>query len=142
MDTDRAVAATPPCRKCPKSGPAQPGSLSRTSPTVSAVSTTKSCCRYWQRTFTMAGSCGCCETCYKPDIWRTGLSTPHCPVYRKAVWLSPILSNIYLHKLDTFVETILIPEYTRGKNRARNPAYEKIQSAYTYARRRGKRATA
>jgi group II intron reverse transcriptase/maturase len=56
--------------------------------------------------------------------------------------VSPILSNIYLHKLDSFVETVLIPEYTRGKNRARNPAYEKIQSAYTYARRRGKRATA
>jgi group II intron reverse transcriptase/maturase len=56
--------------------------------------------------------------------------------------VSPILSNIYLHKLDTFVETVLIPEYTRGKSRARNPVYEKIQSAYTYARRRGNRATA
>jgi group II intron reverse transcriptase/maturase len=56
--------------------------------------------------------------------------------------VSPILSNIYLHKLDTFVETVLIPEYTRGKSRARNPAYEKVQSAYAYARRRGKRATA
>ena len=27
---------------------------------------------------------------------------------------SPILSTIYLHKLDEFVETVLIPEYTRG----------------------------
>ena len=27
---------------------------------------------------------------------------------------SPVLSNIYLHKLDIFVETVLIPEYTRG----------------------------
>ncbi|MDH6129811.1 group II intron reverse transcriptase/maturase [Kitasatospora sp. GP82] len=29
--------------------------------------------------------------------------------------VSPILSNIYLHKMDEFVETVLIPEYTRGK---------------------------
>src|SRR5216683_1616766 len=27
---------------------------------------------------------------------------------------SPILSNIYLHRLDYFVETVLIPQYTRG----------------------------
>src|SRR5438093_2010982 len=33
---------------------------------------------------------------------------------------SPILCNIYLHKLDHFVETILIPEYTRGDKRTRN----------------------
>ena len=31
---------------------------------------------------------------------------------------SPILSNIYLHKLDRFVETVLIPQYTRGGRRA------------------------
>ena len=28
--------------------------------------------------------------------------------------VSPILSNIYLHKLDEFVEQELIPQYTRG----------------------------
>src|SRR6266567_1133266 len=32
--------------------------------------------------------------------------------------VSPVLSNIYLHRLDTFVETVLIPEYTRGVLRA------------------------
>ena len=42
---------------------------------------------------------------------------------------SPILSNIYLHKLDQFVETVLIPEYTRGKRRARNPAYLELADA-------------
>jgi retron-type reverse transcriptase len=31
--------------------------------------------------------------------------------------VSPILSNIYLHKLDTFVEQKLIPPYTRGARR-------------------------
>ena len=29
--------------------------------------------------------------------------------------VSPVLSNIYLHKLDQFVETVLIPQYTQGK---------------------------
>ena len=39
---------------------------------------------------------------------------------------SPILSNIYLHRLDVFVEKVLIPEYTRGKDRARNPEYRRV----------------
>jgi group II intron reverse transcriptase/maturase len=37
--------------------------------------------------------------------------------------VSPILSNIYLHELDEFVENELIPAYTRGKRRRRNPLY-------------------
>src|SRR5258707_7779719 len=37
--------------------------------------------------------------------------------------VSPILSNIYLDRLDNFVETVLIPEYTRGKLRKHNPEY-------------------
>ena len=28
--------------------------------------------------------------------------------------VSPVLSNIYLDRLDKFVETVLIPQYTRG----------------------------
>jgi group II intron reverse transcriptase/maturase len=55
--------------------------------------------------------------------------------------VSPILSNIYLHRLDTFVETVLVPQYTRGGRRARNPAYRSVQSAIARARRRGDRAT-
>ena len=55
--------------------------------------------------------------------------------------VSPILSNIYLHRLDTFVETVLIPQYTRGGRRARNPAYRAVQSAIARARHRGDRAT-
>ena len=54
---------------------------------------------------------------------------------------SPILSNIYLHKLDTFVETVLIPNYTRGTRRASNPAYKKIDNAIGRARKRGDRTT-
>jgi len=53
---------------------------------------------------------------------------------------SPVLSNIYLHKLDVFVETVLIPDYTRGGRRARNPAYRKVEQAIARARRRRDRA--
>jgi hypothetical protein len=53
---------------------------------------------------------------------------------------SPVLSNIYLHKLDSFVETVLIPEYTQGRLRVRNPAYRKVEQAIVRAKRRGDRA--
>jgi group II intron reverse transcriptase/maturase len=34
--------------------------------------------------------------------------------------VSPILSNIYLNKLDVFAETVLIPQHTRGTHRRPN----------------------
>ncbi|MDP9185060.1 MAG: reverse transcriptase domain-containing protein [Actinomycetota bacterium] len=52
---------------------------------------------------------------------------------------SPILSNIYLHKLDSFVEQVLIPEYTRGARRRPNPAYYKLSNAIAASRKRGDR---
>jgi group II intron reverse transcriptase/maturase len=55
---------------------------------------------------------------------------------------SPVLSNIYLHKLDRFVETVLIPQYTRGGRRARNPAYLQVANELARARRRGDRTQA
>jgi group II intron reverse transcriptase/maturase len=51
--------------------------------------------------------------------------------------VSPILSNVYLDRLDRFVETVLIPEYTRGRTRAKNPAYRKVESALRRARNDG-----
>ena len=51
--------------------------------------------------------------------------------------VSPILSNIYLHKLDQFVETVLIPQYTKGMSRKLNPAYKKVTWRLAYARSRG-----
>jgi group II intron reverse transcriptase/maturase len=53
---------------------------------------------------------------------------------------SPVLANIYLHRLDTFVETVLIPRYTQGVRRARNLEYTRIASAIWRARQRGDRA--
>ncbi len=49
------------------------------------------------------------------------------------------MSNIYLHKLDVFVETVLIPQHTRGTRRARNMAYREVEHAIARARRRGDR---
>ncbi len=54
--------------------------------------------------------------------------------------VSSILSNIYLDRLDKFVETTLVPECTRGGRRARNPAYCQVENAIARARRRGDRA--
>ncbi len=56
--------------------------------------------------------------------------------------LSPILSNIYLDKLDKFVENTLIPQYTKGRLRRVNPQYRKLNDQRQRARRRGDRATA
>src|SRR5262249_26778308 len=54
--------------------------------------------------------------------------------------VSPILSNIYLSKLDTFVETVLQPEYTRGVLRASNPEYLRTRTAIARTRGQGDRA--
>jgi group II intron reverse transcriptase/maturase len=56
--------------------------------------------------------------------------------------VSPTLSNIYLHRLDTFVETVLIPEYTRGRVRKQDTAYARVRAARDRAYRRGDRAQA
>ncbi|MGH3237501.1 MAG: reverse transcriptase domain-containing protein [Streptosporangiaceae bacterium] len=56
--------------------------------------------------------------------------------------VSPILSNIYLHKLDEFVERELIPQYTRGALRKGNPEYWRVRARQQRARKRGDRAAA
>lgn len=52
---------------------------------------------------------------------------------------SPILSNIYLDRLDTFVEQQLIPAYTRGTARRQNREYGNITATIGYYRRKGDR---
>jgi group II intron reverse transcriptase/maturase len=56
--------------------------------------------------------------------------------------VSPILSNIYLDKLDKFVEQELIPQYTRGARRKGNPEYDRTAVRLARARQRGDRAAA
>ena len=49
--------------------------------------------------------------------------------------VSPILSNIYLNKLDVFAETVLIPQHTRGTHRRYNPEYRRISCQLARARK-------
>jgi hypothetical protein len=53
--------------------------------------------------------------------------------------VSPILSNIYLDRLDTFVEQNLVPAWTRGDRRRRNREYGNITATIGYWKRKGDR---
>jgi len=48
-----------------------------------------------------------------------------------------VLSNIYLDRLDAFVEDTLIPQYTQGKERRRNPAHQTLMKATYKAKEQG-----
>lgn len=50
---------------------------------------------------------------------------------------SPILLNIYLDRLDQFVEHQLLPKYNQGGPRCKNPAYVANKSQIEKAERRG-----
>jgi group II intron reverse transcriptase/maturase len=51
--------------------------------------------------------------------------------------VSPILSNILLNKLDKFVETVLIPQYTKGVKRRNSTEYGNLVMNSLRHRRRG-----
>jgi group II intron reverse transcriptase/maturase len=52
--------------------------------------------------------------------------------------LSPLLANVYLDKLDTYVEQRLVPAYTRGQARKPNAIYENIKLKAYRARKEGR----
>lgn len=56
--------------------------------------------------------------------------------------VSPILSNIYLTELDSFVERELIPDYTKGEKRKTNKEYQRLCSRSKKAKARGDMVTA
>ncbi len=73
------------------------------------------------------------------EEWKFNKTLSGCP---QGGVISPILSNIYLDKLDQYVEKTLIPAYTRGERRAPNPAYQMIQSKEQRRKQRGNRKEA
>lgn len=56
--------------------------------------------------------------------------------------MSPLLANICLDQLDEFVEQTLVPAYTRGAQRKRNPAHHRVQRRMERLGRKGQRAEA
>jgi hypothetical protein len=52
--------------------------------------------------------------------------------------LSPILSNIYLDKLDKYVENVLLPAYNRKKERNANREYSQLRTRASKLRKEGK----
>ncbi len=53
--------------------------------------------------------------------------------------ISPLLSNLYLDKLDKYMEEELIPDYTQGERRGKNPAYETLNSKLYRMRKAGQK---
>lgn len=50
---------------------------------------------------------------------------------------SPVLSNIYLDRLDKYVEGVLLPAYNRGEKRHANPMYAALRRLLKRARDQG-----
>jgi group II intron reverse transcriptase/maturase len=73
------------------------------------------------------------------EEWKFNKTLSGCP---QGGVISPILSNIYLDRLDQYVEKILIPAYTRGEKRRRNPAYEALSGKAYWQKQRGNKKEA
>ena len=56
--------------------------------------------------------------------------------------VSPILANIYLDRLDKYVETVLIPAHTRGTKRSVNLTWNNLKRRAVKAREKGNHAEA
>lgn len=56
--------------------------------------------------------------------------------------LSPVLANIYLDRLDRFVETTLLPKHNCGKQRRLNPAWSRLQGRAIRRHRKGNKTEA
>src|SRR4249919_3511397 len=57
------------------------------------------------------------------EDWRYHETLSGCP---QGGVVSPVLSNIYLDRLDKFVEQVLISQYTKGGHRRANPEYRRL----------------
>ncbi len=68
------------------------------------------------------------------EEWKFNKTLSGCP---QGGVISPILSNVYLDKLDQYVEKTLIPAYTRGKRRAINPVYQTLKAKARWQKKLG-----
>jgi len=68
------------------------------------------------------------------EDWRYHQTLSGCP---QGSILSPVLANVYLNTVDTFVETVLMPQYTKGERRKMNPIYTRVQGEAQRRRRAG-----
>src|SRR5215472_16888125 len=59
------------------------------------------------------------------EDWRSHARLRGCP---QGSILSPLLASSYLDKLDTLVETDLLPSYNHGRRRKTNPDYASLQA--------------
>jgi len=57
------------------------------------------------------------------EDWKYNKTLSGCP---QGTIISPILSNIYMDKVDQYVETELKPKYTKGERRAENKKYRAV----------------
>lgn len=51
--------------------------------------------------------------------------------------LSPVLSNLYLDRLDKFIESELLPTFNRKSRRRANPAYVRLKARAEYLAKKG-----